>query len=52
MQVNKAGLVNAKRLIKQGEVSYSKWSFSVSDENKLLGGKDGDNWAEYKKWFL
>ena len=52
MILNKTGYSHAKTYIKEGKVDKdSSWSFSAADGNKLLG-PNGDNWSEYKKWFL
>ena len=52
MILNKTGYSHAKAYIKKGSIDKdSSWSFSAADGNKLLGPK-GNNWAEYKKWFL
>ena len=52
IQVNTKGESTAKARIKAGDISTGSWSFNASDGNKLLGGKDGDNWAEYSRWHL
>ncbi len=52
IQLNNKGKSNAAGRIRAGEISKVAWSFSASDGNKLLGGKDGDNWAEYGRWHL
>lgn len=52
IQVYSAGKANAKARIRAGDISSASWSFSASDGNKLLGGKDGTNWTKYAKWHL
>jgi len=52
IQVYKQGELNVKARIKAGDISTGSWSFSAGDGNKLLGGKDGDNWSEYSRWHL
>jgi hypothetical protein len=50
--INTIGERNAKRLIRTNNIDFnSSWSFSAADGNALLG-PDGDNWAEYRRWFL
>ena len=50
--LNKKGYAHAKKLINAGQVNKAaRWSFSASDGNKLLGA-DGDDWANYGKWFM
>ena len=53
VQVNKAAVTHARRLINGGDVSAdSDWSDSqpsASAENRYL---DKHGWAEYGKWFL
>jgi len=42
VQINKKGQTNARGMIRVGNInSTAAWSFSASDGNKLLGGKDG-----------
>lgn len=51
-QLNSSGMSNAKAIIKAGDINTSsRWSWSSSDGNSLLG-ENGDNWNNYKKWFL
>lgn len=52
IKINNKGKSHANALISNGKINESgSWSFSASDGNKLLGS-EGDNWAEYSKWFL
>ena len=52
IRVNSAGISHAEDLISQGKIDYdSGWEFTAEDGNKLLGSK-GDDWDEYKKWFI
>lgn len=47
-----ANVTKAKSLINSGKIdSTSSWSFSAADGDKLLGA-NGDDWANYEKWFL
>ena len=50
--LNTSAYDNAVNLIKSGKYNIdSDWDFTAADGNKLLGA-DGDNWSDYKKWFL
>ncbi len=52
VKLNGTGRGHAVSLIDAGKYdATASWSMSADDENKLLGDK-GDDWAEYKKWFL
>lgn len=52
MTLNSAGRAHAASLIAQGAYdATSDWSFSADDGSALLG-TDGDDWANYAKWFL
>ena len=50
--LNAAGASHARSLVASGSVDKtSDWSFSAEDGNALLGA-NGDDWANYGKWFL
>ena len=50
--LNTTAYDNAVSLIKSGKYNIdSDWDFTAADGNELLGA-DGDNWDDYKKWFL
>jgi HK97 family phage major capsid protein/ATP-dependent Clp endopeptidase proteolytic subunit ClpP len=52
IRINSVGISHAEGLISQGKIDYdSDWEFTAEDGNKLLGPK-GDDWNEYKKWFI
>ena len=51
LKTNGKGLTHARALIAAGKINKGAWSFSAADGNKLLG-PNGDNWAEYARWFL
>lgn len=52
VKLNGVGNSHAESLISAGDVDKtSSWSFTAEDGNKLLG-PDGDDWANYAKWFL
>ena len=51
-KLNKKAYSHAKSLIDKDKIdTTSKWSFSSSDGNKLLGENE-DDWDIYSKWFL
>ena len=51
-RLNSAGYDNATTLVESDKVNRdSDWSFTTEDGNALLG-EDGDDWANYAKWFL
>ena len=51
-KLNKKAYSHAKSLIDKDKIdTTSKWSFSSSDGNKLLGENE-DDWDNYSKWFL
>lgn len=50
-KVNSAGVSHAHSLVDAGKINRGSWSFSAEDGNKLLG-PNGDDWANYSKWFL
>jgi hypothetical protein len=51
-QLNAAGSRNAASKIASGDYDdSSSWSFGAEDGDKLLGA-NGDDWAEYARWFL
>lgn len=53
IQKNGSGYSNASSLIDSGKYdSTSPWSFSRSTDGKKLLGPNGDDWANYSKWFL
>lgn len=50
--LNPAGSAHANALVSAGSVDKnSTWSFTADDGNGLLG-PDGNDWANYSKWFL
>ena len=49
--LNGAGVAHAHALVAQGKINTGKWDFTAEDGNKLLG-PNGDDWANYGKWFL
>ena len=50
--LNTTAYDNAVSLIKSGKYNIdTDWDFTAADGNELLGA-DGDNWDDYKKWFL
>jgi HK97 family phage prohead protease len=52
VSLNSAGSAHASSLVGSGDVdTNSGWSFGADDGNKLLG-ENGDDWANYGKWFL
>jgi len=52
VKLNQKGYSHARKLIQAKDVNLnSSWSFSAEDGNKLLG-ENGDDWANYSKWFL
>lgn len=52
IKINNKGKSHANALISNGKINESgSWGFDANDGDKLLG-PDGDNWAEYSKWFL
>lgn len=50
-KLNTAGVANAHSLVAQGKINTGTWDFTADDGNKLLG-TNGDDWANYGKWFL
>jgi hypothetical protein len=50
--LNSKGAAHARALVSAGSVDKdSEWRFTAADGDKLLGA-DGDDWANYAKWFL
>lgn len=48
---NSAGVAHAHALVAAGKINDGTWDFTAEDGNKLLG-PNGDDWANYSKWFL
>ncbi len=48
---NSAGVAHAHALVAAGKINDGAWDFTAEDGNKLLG-PNGDDWANYAKWFL